>query len=169
MEVPGKTTQPPEWRSMVTKCYFVAKKQKKLVNAGRLSVDRHQKDMQYQVDCDDLRPSSDVHITETGTSKNPIHINLGNPDKFLRGDKIAINYDETGETYDRKSTIVDIYFSEKILDDLQSDLDPKTMVEGKKCSDRIKWKDAIEAELALLYKRQVFSTVMPTPRGIFLV
>jgi hypothetical protein len=150
MEVPGKTTQPPEWRSMVTKCYFVAKKQKKLVNAGRLSVDRHQKDMQYQVDCDDLRPSSDVHITETGTSKNPRHIN-----------------DETGETYDRKSTIVDIYFSEKILDDLQSDLDPKTMVEGKKCSNRIKWKDVIEAELASLYKRQVFSTVMPTPHGIF--
>jgi hypothetical protein len=37
-EVQNKTIQLPE-RSMVTKCYFVAKKQRNLVN-----VDRHQED-----------------------------------------------------------------------------------------------------------------------------
>jgi hypothetical protein len=53
VEVPNKTTQLPERRSMVTKRSSVAKKQRKLVNAGQLFVDRHQEDTQYQVDCDD--------------------------------------------------------------------------------------------------------------------
>jgi hypothetical protein len=137
------------------------------VNAGQLSIDRHQKDMSNQVDCDDPRLSSDVHVTEARTSKNSRHINFENSDEFLKGDEIAINYVETGETYDRKATIVDIYFSEKISDYLPNDLDLKAMVECKKRSDWIKWKDAIEAELASLYKREVFSAVMPTHRGIF--
>jgi hypothetical protein len=37
---------------------------------------------------------------------------------IFKGGKIAINYVETTETYDRKATIVDIYFSEKIDEDL---------------------------------------------------
>ena len=60
------------------------------------------------MDFDDPRPSSDVHIAETGTLENPRHINLENPDEFSKGDEIAINYVETGETYNRKATIVDI-------------------------------------------------------------
>jgi hypothetical protein len=108
-----------------------------------------------------------VHIAKAGTSENPRHINLGNPNESLKGDEIVVNYVETGETYDRKATIVDIYFSEKIAEDLQNDIDPKTMDEFTKCLDCIKWKDATEAELASLYKREVFTVVMPTPRGIF--
>jgi hypothetical protein len=68
-----------------------------------------------------------VRIAEAGTSQNPRHINLGNYDESLKGDEIAINYVETGETYDRKATIVDIYFSEKTTKDLQNDLDSKTI------------------------------------------
>jgi hypothetical protein len=136
VEVPIKTTQLSK-RSMVTKRYSVGKNQRKLVNA-----DIHQENTLYQVDCDDPRPSSDVHIAEAGTtSKNPKHINLGNPNEFLKGDEIAINYVEIGETVIEK--LLDIYFSEKIAKDLQNDLDPKTMVECKKRSDWIKWKDAI--------------------------
>jgi len=41
------------------------------------------------------------------------------------------------------------------------------MSECKKHSDWNQWKEAIEAEIASLYKREVFSEVMPTPRGIF--
>jgi hypothetical protein len=93
-----------------------------------------------------------VHITEVGTSENPRHINLGNSDESLRSDEIAINYVETGETYDRKATNVDIYFSEQIAEDLRNDLDPKTIAECTKRSDWIKWKTTIEAELASLYK-----------------
>jgi hypothetical protein len=162
VEVPSKTTQLLERRSMVNKHYSIAKKQRTIVNANR-----HQNDTMYQVDGDDPRPSSDVHITEGGTSENPRHINLGNSDESLRSDEIAINYVETGETYDRKATNVNIYFSEKIAEDLQNDLDPKTMVECTKRSDWIKWKAAIEAELASLYKREVFSAEMPTPHDIF--
>jgi hypothetical protein len=164
VEVPSKTTQLLERRSMVNKHYSIAKKQRTIVNANR-----HQNDTMYQVDGDDPRPSSDVHITEARTSENPRHINLGNSNESLRSDEIAINYVETGETYDRKATNVDIYFSEKIAEDLQNDLDPKTMTECTKRSDWIKWKAANEAELASLYKREVFSAVMPTPHDIFLV
>jgi hypothetical protein len=92
---------------------------------------------------------------------------LGNYDESLMGDEIAINYVETGETYDTKATNVDIYFFEKIAEDLQNDLDPKTMAECTKRSDWIKWKATIVTELASLYKRKVFSAVMPTPRDIF--
>ena len=162
VEVPNKATQLLERRSMVNKRCSVAKKQRTIVNAKG-----HQYDTMYHVDCDDPQPSSDVHITEAGTSENPRHINLGNSDESLRNDEIAINYVETGETYDRKATNVDIYFSEQIAEDLQNDLDPKTMAECSKRSDWIKWKAAIEAELASLYKREVFSAVIPTPRDIF--
>jgi hypothetical protein len=123
VEVPNKTTQLLKRRSMVNKRYSVAKNQRTIVNANR-----HQEDTMYQVNCDDLRPSSDVHITEARTSENPRHINLGNYDESLRGDEIAITYVETDETYDRKATNID----------LQNDLDPKTMAECTKRSDWIK-------------------------------
>jgi hypothetical protein len=125
---------------MVNKHYCVAKKQRTIVNANR-----HQYDTMYQVDCDDPRPSSDVHIVEAGTLENPRHINLENFDESLKADKIAINYVETGETYDRKATNVDIYFSEKIAEDLQNDLVPITMAKCTQRSNWIKWKAAIEA------------------------
>jgi hypothetical protein len=47
--------------------------------------------------------------------------------------------------------------------DLLNDCDPKTMAECKQRSDRIKRKEAIEAELDSLRKREVFSNVIPTP------
>jgi hypothetical protein len=37
------------------------------------------------------------------------------------------------------------------------------MIECKQWSDWIKWKEAIEAELDSLRKREVFSNVIPTP------
>jgi hypothetical protein len=48
VEVPNKTTQLLGRRNMVNKRYFVAKKQRTIVNANR-----HQEDTMYQVDCDD--------------------------------------------------------------------------------------------------------------------
>jgi hypothetical protein len=41
------------------------------------------------------------------------------------------------------------------------------MAECTKRSDWIKWKAEIEAELASLYRREVFSAIIPTPRDIF--
>jgi hypothetical protein len=51
--------------------------------------------------------------------------------------------------------------------DLLNDFDPKTMTECKQRSDWITWKEAIEAELDSLRKREVFSNVIPTPLRIY--
>ena len=108
-----------------------------------------------------------MHInTEVGTSEEPRFIVLGSHDESLRLDEIAINFIETGESYDRKSIIVDIYLSEQIANILQTDSDPKSMIECKKSSDWGKWKVATETEIVPLYKRKIFSTVMATPPGI---
>ena len=50
--------------------------------------------------------------TEARTSEDPRSIVSGSRDESLRVDEIAINFVETGESYNRKSIIVDIYFSE---------------------------------------------------------
>jgi hypothetical protein len=98
-----------------------------------------------------------MHInTENGTSEDPRSIVLGSHDEFLRVDEIAINFTETGESYNRKSIIVDIYFSEQIANILLTDSDPKSMTECKKRSDWNKWKVAIETEIASLNKRKCF-------------
>lgn len=57
-------------------------------------------------------------------------------------------------------------FSEQIAD-IINDPDPKSMVECKRRSDWNQWKEAIQTEIASLYKRKVFSEVMSTPRGVF--
>ena len=41
------------------------------------------------------------------------------------------------------------------------------MTKRKERSDWDKWKVEIETEIASLYKREVFSAVLPTPPGIF--
>ena len=171
VEVPNKTTQPQtgnkRGRSTSKKQDVIAGKQKMTKNTTQLSVDRHLEDIQCLVDRCDPQSSSTIRInTEAGSSEDPRSIVLGNNDESLRVEEITINFIETGESYDRKSTIVNCYFSEQIANILQTDLDPKSMTECKKRSDWDKWKVAIETEIASLYKRKVFSAVMPTPPGI---
>ena len=43
--------------------------------------------------------------------------------------EISINYVDSGESFDRKTTTVDIYFAEKIADTLLTDHDPRSIVE----------------------------------------
>ena len=120
------------------------------------------------MDRSDPQSSSVIRInTKVGTSKDPRSIVLRSHDESLWVDEIAINFIEIGESYSRKSIIVDIYFSKQIANILQTNSDPKSMTECKKRSDWDKWKVAIKIEIASLYKREVFSAVMPTPPGIF--
>jgi hypothetical protein len=113
-------------------------------------------------------PKSTVHsITDVGTSKCLDATILGDEDASQRVHEISINYLESGESYDRKTTIIDINFFTMIAKILKNDLDPKTMVECKKCSDWNQWKDAIQAEISSLSKREVFSQVIPTPPKVF--
>ena len=81
--------------------------------------------------------------------------------------EISINYIDSGESFDCKSMTIDIYFAEKITDILLTDHDPKTIVECQKHSDWPKWKDAIQAEIASLNKRKVFTEAIPTPPNVF--
>jgi hypothetical protein len=66
---------------------------------------------------------------EAGTSNDPRSIVLG------IHDEIAINYMETGESYDRSHTKVDILFFKQIAEVLHTDPDPKSMAECMKRSD----------------------------------
>jgi hypothetical protein len=84
-----------------------------------------------------------------------------------RIEEISTNYVDTGETYNRKTTIVDIYFAKKIAKIIDLDLEPKSMAECKQRSEWIKWKEAIKVELTSLNKRKVFGPVGRTPKGIF--
>jgi len=67
--------------------------------------------------------------TDPGTSEHPDSTVLGN-DKSDQGVKeISVNYIDSRESYDRKTTIVNIYFSAAIAEIFLNDPNPKTMAE----------------------------------------
>jgi hypothetical protein len=106
-------------------------------------------------------------ISDDGTLERPDDIVLGNTEPSFRVNEISINYVDSRESFDRRTTIVDIYFASSVAETIQNDPDPKSMVECKKHSDWNKWNKAIEAELASLKKREVFSSVITTPPRSF--
>ena len=149
VEIPIKVTQLPNQnkrgRSTATRAKRVPRKKRNInskgINANQPQVDRHQ-DVQliHQL------PSTNVHtIDGAGTSENPDSSVLGNNEESQGVLEISTNFINSGESFNRKTTIVDNYFSSKIALDLQPDLEPKTMAECIKFSDCIKWKEAIEA------------------------
>jgi hypothetical protein len=88
-----------------------------------------------------------------GTSEHLDSIVEGHRDESEGIDEISTNYVESGESLNRKTTNVDIFFSSKISKDLTLDREPKTMAKCMKRSDWSKWKVAIEDELRSLTKR----------------
>ena len=80
--------------------------------------------------------------------------------------EISTNYNDSGESFSRKSTIVDNYFSSKIASTIQN-LEPKTMAKCHMRSDCNLWKEAIKVELDSLYKRKIFTSVLLTPCNVF--
>ena len=113
-------------------------------------------------------PSTNVHTNNSAeTSKNLDSIVVGNNEESQGVMEISTNFINSGESFNRKTTIIDNNFSSKIAIVIQSDPKPKTMAECLKRSDWIKWKEAIEAELLSLKKREVFTSVIPTPRNTF--
>ena len=91
----------------------------------------------------------------------------GNHEESSRVHEISTNYIDSGESFNHKSTIVDTYFSATIANTLLNDHDPRIIVECEKLSDWPQWKDAIQAELASLNKRKVFTEAIPTPPRVF--
>jgi hypothetical protein len=171
VEVPNKTTQPPinnkRGRNTSKKQDESAKKQKKIVKSNTNLVTRHLEDIVCPMDNNNPQAISVMRINTGASSLELLGSTIeGNNDGSLRVEETVINFVETGESYDRKSIIVDCYFSKEIANVFHTDLDPKSMAECKKRSDWDKWKEAIEAEITSLNKRKVFSAVRPTPPGI---
>jgi len=124
-------------------------------NAAQPQVERHQGNIPNP-------HSTSMHSNhDDGTSEHPDNVVLGNTEQSEEVQEIT-NYVYSGESYNKKTTIVDVYFATSIADNLQKDPNPKSMAECKKHSNWNKWKEAIETELASLTKREVFSSVIPT-------
>ena len=170
VEVPNKTTQPPSKpkRGRARQQEDASRKRpktgrKKLnsttVNVSQLLVDGHRVDT-----IEHPQTSSQARATDdAGRSEDPDALVLGNHDELHGVQEISINYTSSGELLDRKTTVVNSCFSTMIAGNLLTDPDPKSMVECQQRSDWNKWKEAIEAELSSLKKREVFTAVMPTP------
>jgi hypothetical protein len=113
---------------------------------------------------EDGNPSASREEYRMGKLEHHHSVVLGNHDEWVDDhEEIATNYVEPGESYHRKTTVVDIYFASKIADSMDPDLEPKSMIECRKRSDWDKWKAAIEAKLRSLCKREVFGHAVPTP------
>jgi len=126
-------------------------------NAAQPQVERHQGNIPNP------HSTSIVHSNhDDGTTEHPDNVVLGNTEQSEEVQEISTNYVYSGESYNKKTTIVDVYFATSIADNLQKDPNPKSMAECKKHSNWNKWKEAIETELASLTKREVFSSVIPT-------
>jgi hypothetical protein len=86
--------------------------------------------------------------------------------EISKNDEISINYVMNGVRWDRnKVNIDDVFAYNTALDVLNDDDDhePKSVKECNQRNDWPKWKEAIEAELKSLEKRNVFGPVVRTP------
>jgi hypothetical protein len=123
-----------------------------MVNPNQHQVYRHHLDIENPNNMDVQQihhiPSTNVHTNISARiSKNLDSNTLRNIEQSQKVNEIFTNYIDYGESFYRKTTIVDINFTSKIASDLQPDLEPKTMAECIKRSNWIKWKEAIEVEL----------------------
>jgi hypothetical protein len=92
-------------------------------------------------------PSANVRTNTNNSTRTTEQLgssNLGNHDELDDSiEEIAIKYAESGELYNRKNTNVDINFVSKIVEAINEDPEPKSMLECRKRLDWVKWKEAI--------------------------
>ena len=91
-----------------------------------------------------------------GTSEDLDPVVEGNHEGSKGIDEISINYIDSGESYNRKTKVADIYFSSRIAEGLDLDWEPKFMEVCMKRSDWSKWKATIEDELRSHKKRGIY-------------
>ncbi|KAK2376223.1 putative mitochondrial protein [Trifolium repens] len=83
--------------------------------------------------------------------------------------EISMNYVTSGIEWNRNNVNVDDVFAYKIALDIindNEDHEPRSIKDCRQSENWPKWKDAIEAELNSLHKRQVFGPVVRTPEGV---
>ena len=91
-------------------------------------------------------------------------------EQIPENNEISIHYVSTGEILNRDKTVVDNIFSFKIALDItrnnDDEIEPQTIKECRRRNDWPMWKEAIQEELNLLVKREVFGPVVQTPKGV---
>ena len=84
--------------------------------------------------------------------------------------EISIHYVNTREILDRNKTVVDNIFSFKVALDItrsnDDKIEPQTVEECRRRNDWPIWKEAIQAELNSLVKREVFEPVVQILEGV---
>ena len=84
-------------------------------------------------------------------------------------EEISINYMNQVELWDRRHTLVNNAFSFQVAKGIMQnndDQEPQTVNECRNRHDWEKWKEAIQAELNCLTKREVFGPIVPTPENV---
>jgi hypothetical protein len=85
-------------------------------------------------------------------------------------DEISIHYVSTGEIWDRNKIVVDNIFSFKVALDItrsnDHEIEPQIVEQCRRRNDWPKWKEAIQAELNSLLKREVFGPMVQIPEGV---
>ena len=122
IEVPNKTIQLPSQQekgrsTAAPKAATSRKRTRKQRNEPTESVNATQPQVEkHQVDTPDPHPTSIVYSNpDDGTSKHPNNVVLGNTEQLDEVQEIFTNYVDSRESYNRKTTIVDIYFATSIV------------------------------------------------------
>ena len=90
-------------------------------------------------------------------------------DKNVGNNETSINFVSSKEEWNRNNVVINDIFAYSIAADLtydEDDVEPKTIEECRRRKDWPKWKEAIEAELKSLEKREVFGKITHTPKGV---
>ena len=83
--------------------------------------------------------------------------------------EISMNYVSTRKLWNRNNVVIDNIFAYNVAIEIMQqdeDFEPKSVHECRQRNDWPKWKDAIQAKLASLEKREVFGPIIRTPEGI---
>ena len=83
--------------------------------------------------------------------------------------EISISYVHTGEKWDRNSIVINNIFAFQVAFDIirnNKDPEPQNVEECRHRNDWPKWKEAIQAELNSLTKREVFGPIVQTPEDV---
>ena len=85
-------------------------------------------------------------------------------DQVPKNNEISIHYVHTGEIWNRNKIVVNNIFSYKIALDItrsnDNEYEPQTVDECQRRNDWLMWKEAIQAKLNSLSKREVFGPVV---------
>ena len=126
----GRSTAAPKDDAQTKRQRILRTKSTKSVNPNQPKVGRRPKVDTNPIPGPNPQPGSMVHPnTDPGTSEHPDSTFLGNDESNQGVKEISVNYIDSRESYDRKTTVVNIYFSAAIAEIFLNDPDPNTMAE----------------------------------------